>query len=128
MPPAPAPTVASPAEPPPAPVDGAESYARNCAACHQDDGQGVDGAFPPLVGETWVTGDPERPVGVVLNGLYGPIDVEGVAYDGAMAPFDHLSDAEIAAVVSHIRSSFGNDAEPVSAAFVAEVRAASKRP
>jgi glucose/arabinose dehydrogenase/cytochrome c5 len=102
---------------------GAAVYNARCASCHQASGQGVSGVFPPLAGTDWVTGDKSRLIGIILNGLSGEIDVDGVTYNGAMPPWSAtLTDREIAAVLTHVRTSFGNDAEPVSAAEVAAIR------
>lgn len=107
-------------------VSGASVYAGNCAACHQAKGQGMAGTFPPLVGSRWVTeGNGRMAAAIVLRGLQGGIEVQGTVYDGQMPSFaGQLSDAEIAAVVTHIRTSWGNDAGAVSAGVVSEVRTA----
>jgi mono/diheme cytochrome c family protein len=100
------------------------SFQKTCAGCHQSNGRGVAGAFPPLAGSPWVTGDRETPIRVVLLGLAGPIAVDGATYAGAMPAFrDVLSDREIALAVTHARGSFGNAASPISAEDVAKVRA-----
>ncbi len=113
-------------------VDGEATYNKICASCHQQTGQGVPGVFPPLVESDWVTGDAAVPVKVVLKGLAGPITVNGQQYTGQMPPWEaSMSDAEIAAVVTYIRSSWGNSADPVDTAFVADLRekfAAQKTP
>lgn len=111
---------------PAAPVvlDGGALYASNaCVGCHQGNGQGVPGAFPPLAGSEWVTGAPELPVKILLAGLSGPITVKGNPYNGAMPAYGHLNDAEIAAIVSYIRSEWGNEASEVTAEQVATIRA-----
>lgn len=106
--------------------DGTALYTARCAACHQASGMGLPGVFPPLGGSEWVVGPPERMVGIVLHGLSGPLTVAGTAYSGAMPAFqDQLSDAELAAVLSTVRGSFGNTAGPISAATVGAVRAAT---
>ncbi|RIL07186.1 MAG: cytochrome C oxidase Cbb3 [Proteobacteria bacterium] len=106
-----------------APADGAQVYAQRCQSCHQANGEGMPPSFPPLVGSRWVTGAPEIPVRVVLAGLQGPIEVRGTTYQGAMPAWGPLlSDAEIAAVVSHVRALPGNGAPPVDAALVARLR------
>lgn len=91
-------------------LDGAQVYAANCVACHQTDGQGLAGVFPPLVGSRWVLESRERLVQIMLYGIQGPIEVRGKVYNGAMPAFARLSDAELAAVTSHIRSTWGNAA------------------
>lgn len=102
---------AAPAAETPA-ADGAKLYATNCAACHQPNGNGMPPAFPALAGSAVVTGDEAALLQVVLKGRPGT----------AMAPFGHLSDAEIAALATHIRSSFGNSAAAVEAGAVAAAR------
>lgn len=107
-------------------VSGADVFPR-CAACHQANGQGLPGTYPPLAGSEWVVGNPEVPIRIVLHGLQGPITVKGASYNNAMMAFaDQLSDAEIAAVISYERSSWGNSAAPVTAEQVRAVRDATK--
>lgn len=107
-------------------VDGAAVYAGTCAACHQANGEGTSGLFPPLAGSEYVTGDAGRLARVVLNGLGGPVTVKGVRYNGAMPPWKQLGDAELAAVLSYVRASWGNTAGPVTAEDVARERAATE--
>lgn len=105
---------------------GAEVYA-TCSACHQANGQGVPGAFPPLAGSEWVNGKGDIPIAIVLHGLQGPITVKGQKYNGVMAPWGTtFNDDQIAAVVTYIRSQWGNKAPAVTKADVARVRAATK--
>ena len=106
---------------------GEAVYARTCAACHQSNGSGVDGAFPPLDGNARVAGEPEVLVKIVLHGLAGPVEVPGkLAVNSLMPPVAGLSDAEIAEVLSFVRHAWSNDAAAVSAEEVAKVRAATK--
>lgn len=104
-------------------IDGATIYANNCASCHQQNGQGVQGAFPPLAGDPVVTDeDPTEHIQIVLYGLQGKA-IEGTEYQGVMQPFgEMLSDEEVAAVINHERTSWGNDAPTITAQDVAEVR------
>lgn len=103
-------------------LDGANLYGQQCATCHGSQGGG-GGAFPPLAGSEWVTGDEETPVRVVLHGLQGRIRVSGTTYSGLMPAFgSRLSDAEIAAILTHIRTSWGNEAPEVTASEVEEER------
>ncbi|MEM5428810.1 cytochrome c [Cupriavidus oxalaticus] len=108
-------------------ADGAAIYSGQCVACHQATGQGLPGVFPPLAGSEWVQGKPETAVAIVLHGITGQLTVKGGTFNGAMPPFGaQLNDAEIAAVVTHVRSQWGNAAPPVSAELVGQVRAATK--
>ena len=109
---------------PGAAVDGGTIFAANCAACHQANGQGLPGVFPPLVGSEWVVGDPKVLANILLHGVSGKIEVAGQSFDGMMPPFPQLSDAEIAGVLTHIRSTWGNQAEAISADFIASEREA----
>lgn len=104
-------------------VDGAAVFAARCVACHQASGAGLPGVFPPLAGSEWVLGKASTLAALVLHGASGPLTVKGGRYDGAMPAFGaQMNDAELAAVLTHIRSSWGNGAAPVDAATVAGVR------
>ena len=93
---------------------GEQVYGNKCAACHQLTGQGLPGVFPPLKGSAVVTAaDPTEHIRTVLRGLSGKT-IGGVAYASAMPAFaDQLTDEEVAAVLSHERTSWGNQAPPV---------------
>lgn len=101
---------------------GALTYQTYCATCHQRNGKGDGTRFPPLDGSEWVTGDKQRLIQLTLAGLAEPIEVKGQAYNGIMPQHSFLSDQEIAAVLSFIRSNFGNQASAISATEVAAVR------
>lgn len=108
-------------------VDGAAIFASSCASCHQASGKGLAGVFPPLDGSGWVQAKAEVPVQILLHGISGEIKVGGTAYNSVMPPFGgSMSDAQIAAVATYIRQSWSNQAEPVTAEFVAKQRAATK--
>lgn len=113
-----------PIEPPVIELDPERLYMSTCASCHQANGQGLPGQFPPLAESSWVTGDPETVIRIVLLGLTGPVEVQGTVYNGVMPAQGHLNDEQIANVVSYVRTNFGNDAGEVDPALVAEVRAA----
>lgn len=99
-------------------ADGKKLYMQNCAACHQGTGQGLQGAFPPLKGSPIVLDkDPDFMVRIVLQGY--DARTEYAQMPGFAA---QLSDEEIAAIVTHERSSWGNDAGPVSAETVKQIR------
>lgn len=103
--------------------DGANVYASRCVACHQADGRGIPAVFPPLAENEWVNEEKGRLIRIVLQGMTGETVVGGVKYNGAMPPWGGtLSDAEIAAVLTFIRSNWGNEAPPVTSMDVAAVR------
>jgi glucose/arabinose dehydrogenase/cytochrome c553 len=104
---------------------GGKLYNTYCAACHQQDGQGAPPRYPPLVGTEWVTGDKQRLISVIINGLEGPIEVNGEPYNNAMPQHSFLSDQEVAEVATYIRQNLGNDASAVTAEEVHAVRRAS---
>lgn len=90
--------------------DGQEVYLANCAACHQGNGTGVPGSFPPLVDNPNIA-DAAYVETVIREGLSGPIDVNGVTYDGQMPAQPQLSDAEIDAVIAYIQAGVFTPAE-----------------
>lgn len=103
-------------------ASGEKTYYRYCSACHQLDGQGASGRFPPLVGTEWVTGDKERLIKVVINGMEGSLEIEGEVYNGVMPQHSFLKNEEIADVLTYIRTNFGNEASDISVAEVEEFR------
>ncbi len=107
-------------------IDGGQVFAAKCVACHQTNGLGIPGVFPPLAGSEWVLGNDKVLVQIPLHGILGVLKVKGAAYNGAMPVFDALSDAEIAAVLSYVRTQWGNAAPAVSAATVAAGREATR--
>jgi len=107
-------------------IDGKQLFGAKCAACHQASGLGVSGVFPPLVGAEWVLGSEKVLISILLHGVQGELEVKGSKYNGAMPAFGTLTDAEIAAVLSYVRSDWGNQAVPVTAAAVAAQRAATQ--
>ncbi len=109
---------ATPAPATPA-VDGAAVFATNCAACHQATGAGIPSAFPPLadhIGDLYAA-DRSYPIDVLLYGLQGPISVNGQTYNGLMPAWSQLGDAQIAAVLDHIMTAWG-DADGLAEPFV----------
>ncbi|MEK7667914.1 MAG: copper-containing nitrite reductase [Gemmatimonadota bacterium] len=106
---------------------GARFFAQNCAACHQANGQGIAGAFPPLARSDYLNADPQRAIGIVLNGKSGPVTVNGTTYNGVM-PALHLTDDDVANVLTYVYSQWGNRGVVVTPEQVRAVRAASPRP
>ena len=104
---------------------GAAVYARTCIACHQPTGMGLPPVFPPIANAPIAVGNPELPIKFILQGLMGPITVNGMTYNSMMPPVPGVSDAEIADVLTYVRQSFGNQGNPVTADQVKAVRAAT---
>ncbi|HLX25774.1 MAG TPA: cytochrome c [Candidatus Cybelea sp.] len=103
--------------------DGGAVYIANCSSCHQTNGQGTPGAFPPLAGNPVVTGNPIATILIVKNGLDGRVVVHGHAYSGIMPRWKGvLSDEQIASVITYIRSSWKNNASGVSVSQVQAVK------
>lgn len=101
-----------------------------CFTCHQPNGQGIAGQFPPLADSDWVLGDKERLIKISIYGLMGEIEVNGVKYNNVMVPPGippgSLTDNQIADVLTYIRNDWGNSASSVSAEEVATVRESIK--
>ncbi|RRB06747.1 PQQ-dependent sugar dehydrogenase [Larkinella rosea] len=102
--------------------DGRRIYTVYCISCHQENGKGDGSRFPPLEGSDWVTGDKKRLITVLLEGLKGPIRVNGKLFNGEMPKHDFLSDADISKVTSYIRLNFNNNAGAILEKEVANVR------
>src|SRR6202049_1230507 len=103
---------------------GKKIFAANCQTCHQANGLGVPGQYPPLAGSEFTTGGSHRPAMIVLKGLQGPVTVKGQKFGSAvMQPWDKtLTDQRIADVLTYERSEWGNNASPVTAEQIAALR------
>src|SRR5205823_3237644 len=103
---------------------GKKIFAANCQTCHQANGLGVPGQYPPLAGSEFTTGGSHRPAMIVLKGLQGPVTVKGQKFGSAvMQPWDKtLTDQRIADVLTYERSEWGNSASPVTAEQIAALR------
>ncbi|MDF3057185.1 MAG: cytochrome [Rariglobus sp.] len=107
---------------------GKKAYLSACVNCHQVNGQGAAGSFPPLAGSEWVTGNEERVIRVLLHGLSGPVEVEGKTYNSAMPPFGKVpgggynwNEEKISQVLTYIRQEWGNKAAPITKDKVSEI-------
>ena len=83
-------------------------YETHCAACHQQAGTGLPGAFPPLAGNKNILGDANRALDTVLLGKSGPLEVNGQKFNAVMPPMGHLADAEIAQILTYVYGAWGN--------------------
>ena len=102
--------------------NGAQVYGRVCAACHQANGEGMGNVFPPLRDSDYLRADVDRAIHAVINGLSGPIVVNGTEYNAAMPPMAYLSDEEISAALSFVLEEW-NGGDNVIVEQVAAVRA-----
>jgi mono/diheme cytochrome c family protein len=109
--------------------DGRLAYQKYCQACHQPGGLGQPGMFPPLAGSDWVLADgPNRLIRIVLDGLTGPITVNGQQFNNVMVPWRDTiqDDRELAAVLTYVRNEWGNKASEVPVEKITQVREATK--
>jgi mono/diheme cytochrome c family protein len=106
---------------------GGQVYNTVCVACHQANGAGAPGQYPPLAGSEWVlAAGPNRIIRIPITGLSGPIKVKGTDWNlsmPALAVQGAMSDEQLAAVLTYVRKSWGNNAEPVTVEQVKKVRA-----
>lgn len=105
---------------------GKKVYESYCLACHMADGGGVPRMNPPLSKTVYVLGDKKRLIGIVLNGMDEPLEIDGETYSNVMAPHAFLKDQEIADVLTYVRNSFGNKASAVTAEEVKAAREEKK--
>src|SRR5690606_38693437 len=95
---------------------GEAAYKANCAACHQPDGKGLPGAFPPLAKSDYLNSRSGKEIAAhVLQGITGTMTVNGETYNNVMPAQSHLSDADIAAIINYVYSSWHNSGKSVSA-------------
>ncbi len=103
-------------------------YNGTCSVCHQQNGEGLANVFPPLAKSDYLMADNKRAIEIVLNGLSGPVTVNGNDFNSVMPPMSQLNDDEIANILSFALNSWGNENGVVSSEDVAAVRAATDRP
>jgi mono/diheme cytochrome c family protein len=101
---------------------GKEVYSTTCITCHRDAGQGIPEVYPPLAKSDYLMANKTRSVGIVVNGLTGPVTVNKLKFDSEMVPVD-LTDEQVADVLNFVRNSWGNKGPAaVKAAEVAPQR------
>lgn len=94
-------------------VRGRETYVTYCLSCHMDQGEGIEGVYPPLAKSDYLMADKNRAILQVLNGVSGDMTVNGKKYNGIMAAID-LTNDEVSDVINYIRNSFGNKGPAVT--------------
>jgi mono/diheme cytochrome c family protein len=92
---------------------GADVYLVQCLQCHQENGEGLEGVYPPLAKSDYMMADKKRSITQTLKGLTGEIKVNGKIYNGEMAAFETLTDEEISDVLNYVRNSWGNKSAAV---------------
>ena len=103
---------------------GAKLYEVSCGSCHRASGSGAQGVAAPLAGSPWVVGSAERLVRIALHGVRGPIEVNGRTFNLEMPGFQHVfRDEDMAAILTHARQAWGNDAPAIEPQVVAAIRA-----
>ncbi|MEO6280682.1 c-type cytochrome, partial [Roseateles sp.] len=103
---------------------GQALFTGTCSVCHQANGAGLPGVFPPLAKSDWFGQDPKRAVGAVLHGLSGKVKVNGKDYDSVMPPMNQFNDDEVANILTYVLNSWGNPGGTISADEVKKQRAA----
>ena len=101
---------------------GQAVYIQVCATCHQTNGSGVPMMFPPISESDIISGDPEKLIKLIFEGMSGPVEIKGEEYNSIMPPQNNLDDQQIADLLTFLRKSFGNSADPISAEEVASLR------
>ncbi|RZL00414.1 MAG: nitrite reductase, copper-containing [Rubrivivax sp.] len=107
---------------------GQALFSGACSVCHQANGAGLPGVFPPLAKSDFLQADLKRAIGVVLHGLTGKVTVNGKEYDSVMPPMNQLNDDEVANILTYVVNSFGNSGGRVLTDDVKKVRAVKVAP
>ncbi len=108
---------------------GLATFSQYCAACHQPHGKGLESLAPTLVKSDWVSGDPHVLIGLAMNGLSGPIRVNGEPVTGIppiMPPHNFLTDEQMADTLTYVRSAWGNKSDPIAPGQIKEYREENK--
>ena len=105
-------------------VVGKALFSANCITCHQANGEGLPGQYPPLAGSEVETGDATNQlIAIVLKGLQGPVEIKGKPYNNAMQAWEgQYTDQQLAAILTYVRSDWGNNAPAITADMVKQIR------
>jgi mono/diheme cytochrome c family protein len=104
---------------------GRDQYAVSCGACHQADGNGLPNMAPTLAKSDWVTGDPNRLIGVAVHGLMGPIKVNGKEVKDIppiMPAHGFMNDDQLSSILTYVRNAWGNRSGTISKEDIADYR------
>ena len=101
---------------------GKRVYDQYCKACHMADGAGMRGMHPPLVNNKTVNGNTGKLIEVTMKGMSGKVVIDGVEYNGLMPPHTHLTNQQIADVLTYVRQNFSNNSGPITPEDVARLR------
>jgi len=101
---------------------GQALFAGTCSTCHQPDGRGLEGVFPPLAKSDWIARDPRQVAGVILHGLQGKVTVNGKEYNSVMPPMGQLTDDEVANIATYVLNSWGNPGGRIRKSDAEEIR------
>jgi mono/diheme cytochrome c family protein len=101
---------------------GKRVYDQYCKACHMADGKGLRGMHPPLINNKTVQGDPTKLIEVTMKGMSGKVVIDGIEYNGIMPPHMHLTDKQLADVLTYVRANFNNNAGAITPPEVAKLR------
>jgi len=102
---------------------GQQLFGGTCSVCHQANGEGLSGVFPPLAKSDYIAANPKRAIATVLQGLSGKVTVNGKEYNSVMPPMNQLNDDEVANILTYVLNSWGNPGGRISADEVKKVRA-----
>ena len=102
---------------------GQQLFAGTCSVCHQANGEGLSGVFPPLAKSDYLAKDPQRAIGIVMHGLTGKVTVNGKEYNSVMPPMNQLNDDAIANILTYVLNAWDNPGGGISADDVKKVRA-----
>jgi len=102
---------------------GKQLFTGTCSVCHQANGEGLPGVFPPLAKSDYLAADPKHAIEVVLHGLSGPVKVNGTEYNSVMPPMSQLTDDEVANILTYVLNSWDNPGGQILKSEVAETRA-----
>jgi nitrite reductase (NO-forming) len=104
---------------------GKALFTGTCSTCHQPNGEGMAGVFPPLAKSDYIATDPKRVADIILHGMTGPVTINGQDYNSVMPPMSQLTDDEIANIGTYVLNSWGNPGGKISKAEVAQRRKAA---